>query len=150
MAHSHTPTPVSLRTHVTNGYIDNDPVRVEIVAGALDGDVTVINDETNPIPMDETLYSSIDIDMVTIPYGDGVTGIKSLPSDTCKGFLLMAARTNTSSVWVGSSADKCYIELPPGGRKDYALANPNDLFILNSDATPGGPLDLILVIERYY
>ncbi len=148
MAHSHAPVPVSLRTHVTNGYIDNDPVRTEIVGGG----ITVNNTFEEPVPTDETLYDSISTDLIEIPYLDGVTGEQALPSDTCRGFLLMAARTNTSSIWVGSASDRCYIELPPGGRKDYALANPNDLFILNSDATPppDGPRDLILVIERYY
>lgn len=117
----------------------------------ISGDINVNNTFADPVPTDETLYDSISTDLIEVPYLDGVTGEQALPSDTCRGFLLMAARTNTSSVFVGSASDKCHIEMPPGARKDYALADPSVLFVLNVDTTAvPGPLSQYLAIEKYY
>lgn len=144
MAHSHNPTPVSLRAHITNGYIDNDPVRVEIVSGGLDGDVTVVNDEDNPVPTDETLYSGFSVSVEA--FSPDVP--RALVDDgDSRGFLLFADPQNTGSIFIGSSASTCFIELTPGSRKFYALPNAALVYAYAYDPDNASQS---LIIERYY
>ena len=152
MAHSHTPTPVSLRTHVTNGYIDNDPVRVEIVAGGLDGDVIVINDEDNPVPTDETLFASFTVSRYTIDTSGagtqtGDTAWQGADDIESRGFMLVAPLENTGTIWIGDSTSTCFIGLSPGSRTSYPLPNLTQVYAYATDTNDA---DQFLVVERYF
>lgn len=132
----------ALRTTIvgSNGTIDvnivsPDPLPVEITA-------------PDPLNVNEAPYSSIYTHRFNVAYsltGVGASLNAASVVASCMNFIVFAPNSNEGSVFIGSAADRCYIELVAGSSKSYSLTNADLLFFYGDHS---GNADKI-VIEFY-
>lgn len=116
--------------------------------------VVLVSTEDRIVRTTETLHETYAVERYDVPFnlttGSAVTGKPT----TEGGFMVTAPSANFGTIWWGSAADKCLIEIPPGSSKTFAYASPNGFF-WRSDydfagaADPEEQIQDKLVIEYY-
>lgn len=91
--------------------------------------IVLVSTEDRVVTTTETLHETYAVDRYLVPYSAVGTGtvIAGKPTTT-GGFMVTAPTANFGNIWLGSAADKCFIDLPPGSSKNYSYATPNGLF----------------------
>lgn len=125
---------------------------LRVTGGGGGGAVTVDNDETNPVPTDETLFANFTVSRYTVDTSGagtqtGDTAWQGADDIESRGFMLLAPLENTGTIYIGDSASTCFIPLSPGSRTSYPLPNLTQIYAY---ATDNNDADQFLVVERYF
>jgi len=116
--------------------------------------VVLVDTEDRVVLVNETLHTTYAVERYDVPYSSGAVGVAiSGKPVTTGGFMVTAPNANHESIFWGSAAGKCWIEIEPGSSKTFAYPTPNGFYWYSpydfSGATPPEDIQDKLIIEYY-